>query len=313
MQTKTRVIAILCADIHLSLNPPVWRSNEPDWFAAMKRPLDAIKALQATCYNCPVFCAGDIFDKWDSSAELINWAVDNLPDKIYAIPGQHDMPEHNLDLMDKSAYTTLCKAEKIKTFKKQHTYTSVILNTYGFPFGKEIKSAKKETYSNIINMAVAHQYVWYGNNKHNKTTAEQCVGNLSLDKNGRVKGYDVIVFGDNHKGFITKVGKTTIFNCGSLMRRKSDEDDYKPMIGLLYNDGRVLPCYLDISKDKYLESVKGLDENEEADFDMSAFANELTKLGKSALDFTEAMKLYMQRNKVNSDVVNLVLNAMEIK
>ena len=78
MSKETRVIAILCADVHLSLNPPVWRSNEPDWFAAMKRPLDEIKELQKKNHDCPVFCAGDIFHKWDSPAELINWAIDNL-------------------------------------------------------------------------------------------------------------------------------------------------------------------------------------------------------------------------------------------
>ena len=34
-----QVLAILCSDLHLQMKPPVARSAEPDWFAAMRRPL----------------------------------------------------------------------------------------------------------------------------------------------------------------------------------------------------------------------------------------------------------------------------------
>ena len=40
-----KVLAILCSDIHLSHNAPVARSAEPDWYIAMKRPLDEIADL----------------------------------------------------------------------------------------------------------------------------------------------------------------------------------------------------------------------------------------------------------------------------
>ena len=54
----------------------------------MQRSLEQIRDLQKE-FDCPVICAGDIFDKWNSPPELINFAYDNLPE-IYAIPGQHD-------------------------------------------------------------------------------------------------------------------------------------------------------------------------------------------------------------------------------
>jgi hypothetical protein len=43
-------IAIFCSDIHLSLMPPVYRMNEPDWVAAMQKPLDELNGL-ATKWN----------------------------------------------------------------------------------------------------------------------------------------------------------------------------------------------------------------------------------------------------------------------
>jgi len=78
MQSESKVIAIICSDLHLSLKPPVFRSDEPDWFAAMQRPLDEIRRLQKH-YGCDVLCCGDVFNDWNSSAELINWAVERLP------------------------------------------------------------------------------------------------------------------------------------------------------------------------------------------------------------------------------------------
>ena len=62
---KEKVIAILTADIHLSHKPPVWRSNEPDWYAAMRRPLYELQDLQQK-YECPILAAGDMCNKWNS-------------------------------------------------------------------------------------------------------------------------------------------------------------------------------------------------------------------------------------------------------
>jgi len=92
MRDKAKVLAILMADIHLSLKAPIWRSAEPDWLDAQARPLKEVKLLQDK-YKCPVICAGDIFDRsrktadgWNAPAELINYAIEYLPDDMYAIP-----------------------------------------------------------------------------------------------------------------------------------------------------------------------------------------------------------------------------------
>ena len=99
------IIAIFAADLHLSLKAPIWRSTEQDWFEAMLRPLVELRTL-ATLHNCPIVYAGDIFDKWNSPPELINFAIEHLP-KGHAIPGQHDLPLHNYEDIRKSAYWTL--------------------------------------------------------------------------------------------------------------------------------------------------------------------------------------------------------------
>jgi len=303
------VIAIFLADIHLSMQAPIWRSIEEDWFEAMARPLREIYDLQKK-YDCPVFGAGDIFDRWNSSPELINFALDYLPDKIYAIPGQHDLPQHNYKDIRRSAYWTLVKARKIENIRPKHFIKMGQMIIHGFPYGFPIHPLDKKWEGDKvpgIHIAIVHEYIWIPGNKYSKALPEQ---QLTASMNKKFKGYDVVIFGDNHKGFYTSYNYPTIFNCGTLMRRKSDEIDYKPQIGLLLNTGEVKSHLLDTSKDKYLETmnktstiIDGMSTGE--------FFRELEKLGDTNLDFIEAIKLYMIAKKVKPEIKKVILKAIE--
>jgi len=268
-------------------------------------------------------CAGDIFDKWNSPAELINWAMLHLPPRMYVIPGQHDLPEHNIDNIYRSAYETLVRANKIKNIEYEQgefecgfgMFEQVVdpdMFLWGFPFGTLFFA--NEYKSKNLKIAIVHDYVWIGKHKYPNAPEEKRLQQIAkADKFIKHKfyGYDVIVYGDNHKGFWTKVDDTVVFNCGTLMRRKSDELDYKPMVGLLYSDGSVKPHHLDISKDVHLtvDEVKETEALEE--IDMEVFAEELRKLGSSALDFAEAMKEFWYKYKTKQKIQEIICKAME--
>ena len=316
MSKQNKVIAILTADWHLSHNPPVWRSAEPDWYEAMKRPLEEIENLSYK-YDCPVFCAGDILNIWNSCAELINWLIKHIPQlhSFFAIAGQHDMPEHNIENMYRSAYETLALSKKIIDLDEGELEPLENFNLHVFPFGEKIQSvSNKKINKRLKNIAIVHDYVWSGKHKYPKAPTNKNINIQRADTNkfinNKLYGYDVIVYGDNHKGFLTKVGNTTIFNCGTLMRRKSDEIDYKPQVGLLYSDGTVEPHYLDISKDKHLTIEQGKDLIEQSTIDFRRFAKEMASLGDTELDFKEMWKQYCQINKVSKVIDNIVWDAM---
>jgi len=310
-----KVIAILLSDIHLSLNPPIWRSAEPDWLEAQARPLEEMRLLQDK-YDCPVICAGDIFDRnkgiadgWNAPPELINYALMYLPNNMYAIPGQHDLPNHRYEDIHRSAYWTLVESYKIKNLSPDSTKRNTNnLKIFGFPPGYEIKSCPVET--KVINIAVIHDYVWIPGCSYPDAPDEKQLKKLNQNKSGeKFYGYDVVVYGDNHKGFTTFAGQTTIFNCGTLMRRKSDEIDYKPQVGLLLESGEVIPHYLDISKDKYLETME--EKEIDSELDMSEFFDELEKLGRTALDFKDAMMQFLHKGKTSNEAKQIILKAME--
>ena len=322
MTMKPKVIAILCADIHLSHKPPIWRSNEPDWYAAMQRPLDEISNLRLK-HQCSILCAGDIFDKWNSCPELINFAIKKLPSRLYCVAGQHDLPNHNLKEIEKSAFFTLSYTGHMRLLVDGYDmYPNYMLyevksnkvDVRGCSYGESLLGHAPNKRN--LKVAIVHDYVWYGKAKYPNAPKEkeiQRMGNHHKFINDKYYGYDVIVYGDNHLGFTHKIGKTTIFNCGTLMRRKSDEVDYKPQVGLLYSDGSVKPHYLDISKDKHLTADEAKDAEALEEVDMVMFAEELRKLGSSALDFSESMKQFWTKNKTPQKVKDIILKAMVMK
>lgn len=298
------VIAILTSDWHLSHKAPIARSAEPDWYKAMKRPLDELKSL-AKKRNTIVICAGDVFDKPINTSEIINFALDNLPDRMFGIPGQHDLPNHRYDEIEKSAYWTLVKARKVINLDPQNRfgfqYGNMIM--YGFPWGFDIKPLDRSPDPSVMHLAAIHHYLY--TNKSNSYSGVSEENHISKFRK-KLEGYDAVVAGDNHFGF--QQGK--IFNAGTLMRRKIDEISYRPQVGLLYEDGSIEPHYLDTSKDKFID-IDEAKQKEQQELDTTAFLNELKGLGSDSLDFRDTIYKYMDSKKIDSDVRELVLESIE--
>ena len=297
----SHIIAILCSDLHLSHTAPVARSLEPSWYDAMARALGELNDLTED-HHAPVICAGDIFDRWNSPPELINFAIKHLPN-MYAVPGQHDLPHHRLEDVKRSAYWTLVEAGVVVHLDKVGDGGGELM-LYPFPWGKEIKPCVREAGSKIIHIAVAHQYVWEGQSKYDGAPKE---ANLSRFEK-QLEGYDVAVFGDNHKGFMASTPNCTVFNCGTFLRRKADEIGYKPQVGLLYDDGMVKPHYLDTSQDK-IESIEKTTANDE--LDITAFMAELNELGGDVLDFETAIERYVEKNGVTKPIREIIQRVLE--
>lgn len=313
----SKLIAVLCGDIHLSSKPPLYRSTEKDWYETQKGYLEQLQQLSyqsvkenylGTVWDSsrkvPIFCAGDVFDRWNSSAELINFALKYLP-HMYAVPGQHDLPHHSYADIRKSAYWTLVEAKKITNVEGVHDLLGIKI--HGFPWGKKV-STPKEYCALQLDIALIHRYVWIPN--HGYPGAEFTGRIDSMNWQEDLIGYDVAVFGDNHIPFDAKAKKCVVYNCGGFMIRKSD-DKHKPSVGLLYSDGTVKRHYLDISKDSYLQKEKA--KEIAGSIGLESFLEELTSLGDSALNFAESINRILERKKVSEEVKKLILSAMEVR
>ena len=281
MRTDAQVIAIACADLHLCSKPPTARSSEPCWWEAMRRPLRELRQLQDE-YDVPVLCAGDVFDKWNASAELINFAMQELPTNMVAIAGQHDLPFHGLNNIHRSGLGVLIQSERVEFLRSIAVYSefSKQRNGFavtGFSWGQEITSP--ELTSASLNIALIHAYCW----KKGSSFPGADLNHVASFKE-QLKGYDIAIFGDNHLPFEAKAGDCLVFNCGGFMRRKSDEIKHRPSCGLIYSDGSIKRHYFDTSEESMLsttvESPASLDDDT-----IREFAKSLVALDCDPMDF----------------------------
>lgn len=302
MQPKDPVVAIACADIHLSLHPPVARAGEPDWFKAMERPWAEVREVQEK-YKCPVLCSGDVFHHWKSTPELINWALEHLPDFI-AIPGQHDLPFHSLELIKKSAYWTLVEAGKIQDLPPGEDS----LNAGGFvlssfPWGTPLTPGNQPE-GKKLRIALVHAYTWDA-----PGTGYQGAPKEAQVQPKQFEGYDTVIIGDNHKSWDVKfVPGPYVFNCGGFMRRASDEAHHRPRVGLVHRSGEVESYYLSTTDEVFVPQP----EKEKAESqELTSFLEELKALQATELNFDIALRKVICKYDVSSSVRRILIEALE--
>ena len=284
---------IVCSDIHLSDTAPIFRSAEKDWFQAMERPLRELQELQITL-GVPIFCAGDIFDKWKASPKLINFAYHYLP-TMWTIPGQHDLPYHSYGLINESAYSTL-----LHLGTTNHLATKNIPEMTIHPYGWSTTLKEPELDPGRKNIALIHKYVW--------TKGHSFPG---ADDHGHVESIidalpnmDLIVCGDNHSGFEYESDDgVRVFNCGTFMRRTVKDAEYQPRVGIVFEDATVVPYELDTSEEKYLvpEEIEAL-----SNLRLDDLERQLKRLGDTSIDFITEMRNYCSLENFSPRAIEIV-------
>jgi hypothetical protein len=257
--------------------------------------LKQLEDLQTKCNGVPILCAGDVLDHWDSPPELINFAIEHLPPYLHAVPGQHDLPNHSPEQIKRSAYWTLVEAGKIINLACQRMNIGRV-RVFPFRWGKEVYPRRGGEEPDRLDVALIHSYIWSRGHRH---------GGLNPDKPNeqhltrwlpKLKGYDVALFGDNHKGFKAHPygGRLVVYNNGTFIRRHSDERGFAPRVGIIYADSYVQEHHLDTSQDVFVDDpaeevtpgVSGLDAGELLEI--------IRKQGDATIQFTEAVRHYLR-------------------
>lgn len=304
------VVAIMTADTHFSLNKPLARAEE-NWLEYQAGMLRQLEQLQVK-YQCPIYIAGDVMDRWDSTAALINMLLAAMPKEVHAIPGNHDTPHHSYKEITKSAYWTLVEAGKIKNLTPggSHEYGPVggtSLEVHPYPCGFPARPASLNGLCLVV--ALIHDYIWTEKTGH--------VG-ADVDKRyakwmPKLKGYDVAVFGDNHVPWtIQSDDKVSIFNCGAFIARKATEMKLKPSVGLLHASGKISRHYMDISKDKWDDKAHVIAKIESSfNVDLDGFVQELMTARNTGCDWAATVTEYCKKHKLDKGVADIMVRAVE--
>ena len=160
---------------------------------------------------------------------------------------------------------------------------------------------------------MVHQYLWWKGYAYPGAPPDANVSKQAK----RFRGYDAAVVGDNHQGFCLskEPGQKvpypcSILNAGTFQRRRIDEQHYLPVVGLLHSDGSIQCRALNCSKDRFLAVDKEFAELARG-IGLATFVEELAALGDAALDFGEAVRRIMQRDKTPENIRRLILSLLE--
>jgi hypothetical protein len=272
-------LAILCSDLHLRETVPSARA-EKDWYEVMENHLNALRKAANTWYGeLPIVCAGDVFDRWNPSSELVRFAIQKLP-RMFAIPGQHDLRYHDYESRLRGAYGCLVAAEVIYDLPwgRWHTYLfheSPSLEFWAMPWGRwELPTENPGTGN--IKLGVLHKYAW----------SNQFNCHAKADESSRFErlypNLDAMIIGDNHIPWMLP----NVMNHGGFIPQNADQKSLVPHYGVLMSDGSIEKHPYDVPPPVWRESWQPVVEETTV---ASGVIQELESLEHSGDSFLESL------------------------
>lgn len=288
-RTKTfkKADAILTADWHLMEQNPVCRTDdlkETQWVK-----VKFISELQKK-HDCPVVHSGDLFDYWKPSPELLAKTIQHLPNRFMTVYGNHDLPQHNIELKHKSGIYVLEKAGKLAVYDSCHWLEEPTKNSWWF---------------NDRNILVWHVMTYQG-----LPPWPGCESPKSSKLLRKYPKFDLIITGDNHVPFVEHYEGRLLVNPGSIFRTTTKQATHKPRVYLWYSDtNTVEPVYLPI--DESAISNEHITQAQERYNRIDAFISSLDNDWEASLSFEQNLEIFATKNKIKEDVLQIVRNSLD--
>jgi len=281
--------AIICSDIHLREDAPVCRTD--NYFEAISKKIKFIKDLQFE-YDCPVLDGGDLFHRWKNSPGILTWAIKNFPEKMITVAGNHDLPQHSMDMYHRSSLAVLQAAGKINvggdgSFFKIEKDVVVVTCPWNCKIPEVFKMYSSYKKILLIHAMTYHKEVPFPG-------AEKTITNARgfLDK---AKEFDLIIIGHNHKQFIVEQDGRILISPGSVLRMSADQIDFQPKVYLWYSeDNSIMPVNIPIDKETVSrEHLKGSEGENRAE----AFVERLREDVELGVSFEKNLERFFYTNK----------------
>jgi len=303
MKSSSNWKCILTADWHIRADSPVCRTD--DFQAAMWKKIRFIFELTHEFMtrdnedSIPILFAGDLGHRpqWPNwLIEKFMGEIDNynaFPIRLMMVAGQHDAPEHNLDLLPRSGVGVLMRSEYVTQI--DDIQPDILIE--GFDYGKKIKKIR-----NGGSVAVAHQLVIEDKPEWPGQVADSAKSLLK-----KFPQYDLILTGDNHKAFVVEYEGRILVNPGSMMRTTADQINHKPRVYLWDGEG-VEPVYLPIEEG--VISREHIDIGQDRDHRISAYIERLNANYEIGLDFKKNMVDHLKANRTRKEIKSRIWGAM---
>lgn len=305
---RKKLSFIVSSDWHIWKNPPNFRIQE-NWDQAQMRPFVQMRAFcEERNPEAIWIVAGDLFDYFNPPPETINLLLSHLPKKCYAIPGQHDLQNHSLSLIKKTAFWTLVESRAIIFPPIGVEYTIPEIPGFSFffyPWGTLEEESRKKVGRKLeeTRVLIGHSYVW-SNQKNRYQGKEIPEGKVTGIRD--IEQFDMAFFGDNHIPFRCKVGNCQIFNCGTLNRRKRDEEKHEVGFYAIYEDASWEFVPFNCEEDIYEEQVANSKKTNK-----NSFLETLRKSQQEDVDFKSLVRRKAGEGTEQRIILDQIFNKYE--
>lgn len=312
-ETNRAASAILVADLHLTDTSPISRTD--DYQAAQRTSLEFLQSLSRENNDCPILCAGDVFDHWKASPWLCAFAYKYLPRPFVCIPGQHDLPGHSLGQIERAALGLLGRvAEDIHVLQSadeiyEWSPSQTPIEVVGIPYGQiDIKARPDSTKKRVEGtrkIIMLHSLIW---EKEIPPWSKE--GITAQDVVDAFPEADLILVGDNHQSFVYTRGETILVNPGSMLQMTADQQDYSPRCFLYYAEtNKIRPVYLPIEKGAI--NRDHVDSKRERDSRIAAYIEHMNTRWEIGLSFRKNLEAFFAENQTPKKVREIIWQAME--
>lgn len=291
-------LGVFCSDLHLRASRPSARADA-DWYAVMERTLRPLK-LACEEWGVPLFIAGDILHRWDGVTvppQLLNAAASWFPEEVYTIPGQHDLPNHSMDLRDRSAYQTLVHMGVIRDISEKPVSLTInehTIHVYGYPWGAPIRPLTKPKPDGVsLRVALVHAYLHTGDVVDASAYVGACESSALRNILPQLEGYDFAAFGDNHTAWSDLSQSCKVVNCGAMIRTARDTKRSQPHYYSLWSDGSVKTHNINCDEDVWSNDavVKTVRQDNDA---MVTLASALAMASGVSVDYQDRVRQAMR-------------------
>ena len=298
---------IVTADWHLRSQRPRCRLDD-DWISTQKKALDQILRY-ANEFDASVICIGDIFHSTNETTnEIINMVqefaieLQVIGGQFYILAGNHDLPQHNLDNINRSAFQILLNSRNIsEIIQLDHTVDMGEISAANF-------GDKDDENAEII---FKHVLCFPENAK--LPPSDKIVKPSELFEQFTNAKY--IFTGDYHRQFVYENKKKKIqmlVNPGCLLRQAADMIDYEPsVIFVTFLDGELKFKSLPIKDDEKMITDEYIETMQERNSRIDAFIERIKDNKSITFDFLENVHNLLKDNEIKDDVKNIIFELLE--
>lgn len=272
---------VVTADWHIRATRPRCRTDD-DWMGTQEKALGQIKDF-ANEKDCPVMVVGDLFhsigDTSFQCVQMIQEMAEDVNHGVHILAGNHDLPYHSTENIDRSAVGILMRSYNIGQIK------DCLRNKFGVSdFSAENFDGETENKKIIFKHVLCFPDM--------KSLPPNVDAMTAKDLLEEYDEAEWIFTGDYHHNFHYEKNGRHVVNPGCLLRQASDFKDYKPGFYFVDTVKNIVEFNLIIDDEEFVDDSYILKEKEKEER-IEAFANKIGEVEGVTLDYAENVKKAM--------------------